>query len=173
MISLNNHKIGLRALEPSDLTFLLTCENDTANWKVSRTQIPFSKYLLEEYLQQAGQSIYQSGQLRLVITTAEGSPIGLLDFFEFDPQNKNVGVGILIQDPEQRGKGLGAAALELGLDYMFKSHDVHQVWANIGADNKVSQQLFEGLGFVRTGCKKDWLYVEGHYEDEYFYQLIK
>lgn len=55
MLSLRNAYCQLRALEPDDLNFLLKIENDESLWKISNTQIPYSKYLLTEYIKNAGE----------------------------------------------------------------------------------------------------------------------
>ena len=61
--------IYLRALEPTDLELLYTCENDRLVWKVSNTITPFSKYILQQYLESSQNDIYTNKQLRLMICT--------------------------------------------------------------------------------------------------------
>ena len=57
----------LRALESSDLKTLYTSENNMSVWRVSNTLTPFSKDVLELYLETAHQDIYSTKQLRLMI----------------------------------------------------------------------------------------------------------
>ena len=45
--------IQLRALEPEDLNRLYKWENDSSIWSVSGTLMPFSKFILEEFVNQA------------------------------------------------------------------------------------------------------------------------
>ena len=40
-------------------------------------------------------------------------------------------------------------------------------------DNLASIKLFESIGFVRAGIKKDWILEGNHYKNEYLFQLIK
>ena len=51
MATLLGKNINLRALEPEDLDFLFSTENNESFWEVSNTQAPFSKYILQ-YLEQ-------------------------------------------------------------------------------------------------------------------------
>lgn len=171
MLTLKNKNCSFRALEPEDLDFLLTIENDEALWKISNTQIPFSKYLLTEYLKNAKEDIYTAKQLRLVICLLNGDSVGLIDFFDFDPKNKRAGIGIVITKPH-RNKGIGKVVLEWVKVYGKKKLDLHQLYANIGMDNQASLKLFETSGFCRTGTKKDWIYDEGKFEDEVMVQFI-
>ena len=50
---------------------------------------------------------------------------------------------------------------------------MHQLYANITADNEKSIELFKKLGFLQTGIKKDWIYSEEKFKDEHVFQLTK
>jgi len=166
-------KICLRALEPDDLSFLYELENDTDLWEVSNTNTPYSKYVLKQYLDNALRDIYEVKQLRLVICEKhDNHVIGLIDLFDFDPKNKRVGLGIVIYDNASQGKGYAQEAVTLICNYAFSHLDVHQVFANITADNIKSLNLFDKLGFQKNGMKKDWVYFGGEYKDEFTYQLL-
>ena len=98
--------------------------------------------------------------------------IGLVDIFDFDPKNNRAGVGIVIQHQEDRNTGVGAEALELLIRYSFRQLQLHQLYANIGADNNASLALFAKFGFEKIGIKKQWNLVDGKYQDEILFQLI-
>lgn len=165
-------KIKLRALEPEDLDFLYQTENTTQLWDVSNTQTPYSKFVLKKYLQEAHRDIYEVKQLRLVITTLENNVVGLVDLFDFDPKNKRVGLGIVIASEQEQQKGYATEAVSLICEYAFQRLHVHQVYANIGAENQKSVHLFEKAGFKKAGIKKDWNYINGSFQDELVYQKI-
>ena len=154
---LKNKIITLRALEPEDLDFLFFTENNSDFWEVSSTQTPFSKFILKKYLANAQQDIYEARQLRLVImNTVNNDIIGLVDLFDFNPQHRRAGVGILILK-EYQNKGFASEALKMITEYAFSSLNLHQVYANIPADNKNSITLFEKINFVKIGSQKDWI----------------
>lgn len=172
-LKLNNDKVSLRALEPGDLDFLYRVENDPDIWEVSSTLAPYSRFVLKQYLDQAHQDIYVVKQLRLVICKAGTTDaLGFVDLFEFDPKHKRVGLGILVYEPEDRRQGYAKATVELLLPYCFDHLGVHQVFANIGANNKASINLFEQIGFKLAGTKKDWIWHSNGYTDELIYQCI-
>lgn len=172
-MTLNGKQVYLRALEPEDLEFIYAIENDEAIWNVSNTQTPYSKYLIRQYLENAHLDIYEAKQLRLAICKNETKEtIGLIDLFEFDPKNNRAGIGIIIQEKENRSKGLGKESLQLLVDYAFRHLNLHQVFANIGSRNEISIQLFSTFGFEKIGIKKDWNIINSVYEDELLYQLI-
>jgi diamine N-acetyltransferase len=172
MANLIGKNISLRALEPEDIDFLFLTENNELFWEVSSTQVPFSKYLLKQYINNAHQDIYEAKQYRFIICNTENVPIGMIDLFDFNPQHNRVGIGLLIL-PEYQKLGFASEALELVIDYSFLYLNVHQLFANITSDNLKSCALFEKFNFKKIGIKKDWILVNGVYKDEILYQLIK
>lgn len=165
--------ISLRPLEMEDLNLLYEWENDSKVWSVSNTIVPYSKHVLQQYLNNSGADIYTTKQLRLVIQKNEtNQAIGFIDLFDFDPYNGKVGIGILIGDSQQRNKGSASSALVLMLQYVKKHLAMKQVYCNITVDNKRSIQLFENAGFFCSGTKKDWIRIEDSWIDEAIYQLI-
>lgn len=172
MVTLKGEHIYLRALEPEDLEFVYAIENDENIWELSHTQTPYSRFLIKQYLEAAHKDIYEAKQLRLMISNYKNEPVGMIDLFDFDFANKRAGVGILIQDVNDRGKGIGSEALQLLIQYAFKHLQLHQLYCNIVEDNTASLSLFKNHGFERIGLKKDWNYKNEHYKNEYLLQLI-
>jgi diamine N-acetyltransferase len=173
-MTLHGNTIYLRALEPEDLEFVYAIENDENIWEVSNTITPYSKFLIRQYLENAHQDIYEAKQLRLVICKKGNSEaVGLIDLFDFDPKNKRAGIGIIIQNEINRNNGIGKQALSLVINYAFEQLQLHQLYANIGTENKASESLFTTFGFEKIGVKKDWNFINNAFHDEAVYQLIK
>ena len=170
---LKGENSNLRALEPEDLEFLYTIENNETFWEISHTQTPFSKYLLKQYLENAHLDIFEAKQLRLLIEEKSTKrQIGLIDLFDFNPQHKRAGIGILIH-PDFQKNGFASEALSILIDYAFKHLNLHQLYANITANNSKSISLFTKHNFKKVGVKKDWILSEGKFIDEILFQLIK
>ena len=107
----------------------------------------------------------------MICNNANAEAVGFIDLFDFDPKHNRVGVGIVIFSEGNKRKGFASEALKLICNYAFKHLNVHQVFAGITAENEGSIQLFEKTGFEKSGIKKDWIFSNGNYKDEYFYQL--
>ncbi|MBK9224049.1 MAG: GNAT family N-acetyltransferase [Flavobacterium sp.] len=173
MVTLKGKNIYLRALEPEDLEFVYTIENNESIWEVSNTQTPYSRFLIRQYLENAHQDIYEAKQLRLVICKNQDfEAVGLIDLFDFDPRNNRAGVGILIQNSTNRNSGIGTEALDLLIQYAFTKLNLHQLYANIDLENEASLALFTNFGFQNIGIKKQWNLINGRYKDEALFQLI-
>jgi diamine N-acetyltransferase len=170
---IKSEHIYLRALESFDLEVLYNSENNLDVWKVSNTLTPFSKDVLELYLQTAHQDIYTNKQLRLMICLNKtNEPIGTIDLFEFDPMHFRVGVGVLIFEPFRK-KGYAFEAIELVKEYTQKTLLMNQIFCNISSSNNESIILFEKCGFEKIGSKKQWNRISSNqFEDELMYQLI-
>lgn len=165
-------KIRLRALEPDDIELLYDWENDVSIWEVSNTFEPFSRYVLTRYIQESQRDIYESKQVRMIIETLEGKPVGAIDLFEFDPFHLRAGIGILIHNQNERNLGYATDALTLLCSYAAGHLRLHQVFANIAEDNLESIQLFTKNGFELTGTKKDWRLTESGWKNELVFQKI-
>ena len=171
MVASQGDLVNLRALELKDLAFLYTIENNESLWELSQTKTPFSKEILQKYLETTQKDSEEIKQLRLVITSKTNEPIGFIDLFELDSENKRAGVSIVILNSHRRN-GFGKEALSLLIQYSFNALGLHQVYSNVLEDNNASICLFESVGFEKVGLKKDWRLYEGRYKNEYLFQLI-
>jgi diamine N-acetyltransferase len=172
---MNGSKVNLRALEPDDVEILYKWENDRSIWHLSNTITPLSRFTIEQYVMSAGQDIYAARQMRMMIdlnNPVNGiKTIGSIDLFEFEPAHHRAGVGILILE-DFRGKGYASEALELFIRYSFETLQIHQLFANISAENAESIRLFESKGFLFIGIKKEWNRIRNKWQDESMFQLI-
>jgi diamine N-acetyltransferase len=172
-MTLNGKNVNLRALEPEDLEFLYTIENNESFWEISHTQTPFSNYILRQYLENAHLDIFEAKQLRLLIEEKSTKKrIGMIDLFDFNPQHKRAGIGILIH-PHFQQNGFAFEALSVFINYAFTHLGLHQLYANITTDNSKSISLFTKHKFKNVGIKKDWILSDGKFKDETLFQLIK
>ena len=169
---LSNDIITLRALEPTDLDTLYQWENDTALWVVSNTAAPYSREALWHYLEQYTGDIYAQRQLRLMVTlNQDGTPVGTVDFLNFDPLNNRADLGLFIA-PEHRGKGLGRQALELLTAYSREHIGLRQLYVFIAVDNEVCLNLFEDYGYRRVGTINSWVKRGNTYRDVALLQMV-
>lgn len=165
-------KIYLRAIEPSDIHYLYKWENNTDIWMVSNTQSPWSKFVLEQYLVTAHEDIYTTRQLRLVVCTIEGDPVGCIDIFDFDPFHLRAGIGVMIEKGAE-GNGFASEAVQLLCQYAFKHLHLKQIFCNVGSKNKKSLHLFQKCKFQICGVKKKWIKSAiNRFEDEVMLQLF-
>lgn len=161
----------LRALEPEDLDAMYGWENDTDSWRVSGTVAPFSRHVLSRLIDEQQFDIYATRQMRLVIESLDGSAVGAVDMFEFDPQNLRAGVGIIVAPP-YRKQGFALDALQTLERYVRDVLRMHQLWCSVGADNEASIALFKKAGYAECGRRKEWILTPNGAIDEVLMQKL-
>lgn len=161
----------LRALEPEDLDAMYGWENDTDSWRVSGTVAPFSRHVLSRLIDEQQFDIYATRQMRLVIESLDGSAVGAVDMFEFDPQNLRAGVGIIVAPP-YRKQGFALDALQTLERYVRDVLRMHQLWCSVGADNEASLALFRKAGYAECGRRKEWILTPNGAIDEVLMQKL-
>ena len=168
---MNIDKILLRALEPYDIEVLLRIENDDRYWKYANRTEPYSRNLLQKYIEQQKQDIFQVKQKRFAISLENIDTLGFIDIFDFEPMHRRAGVGIYILD-EYRGIGIGRKSVTLLGDYAKKHLNLNCIYANIAKENTTSINLFESYEYEKIGLKKEWNYYDNSFHGEYLYQKI-
>ena len=156
---LTGPRVTLRALEPSDLAFLVRLENDPTLWDAGDTRVPYSRYSLEQYIERAGvEDAWAVRQVRFVIGTGtDGArPTGVLDLFDLSPSHRRAAVGIALL-PEGRGQGLAAEALGLLHTYAADALHLHQLYCAVATTNAASLRLFRTADYAEVGTRQQWL----------------
>ena len=164
----------LRALEPQDIDVVYGWENDTDLWRVSGTMAPFSRHSLMRFIEEQQYDIYATRQQRLIIEAdVDGGAVavGAVDMFDFDPQNRRAGVGVVVSR-EFRRCGYAKEALQLLERYARDVLHLHQLWCSIGADNNASLALFRTAGYTECGRRLEWILTPNGPLDELFLQRL-
>ena len=164
-------QIKLRAIEPEDLDLLYRIENDVELWNVGTSNVPYSRFLLHEYVANNKNDIYSDGQVRMMVENLDGQVVGVVDLVNFDPSNRRAEVGLIILN-SYRYQGYGTAVLGQITDYALRILHLHQLYAYIDINNKSSLQLFQKAGFVVAAEIKDWLFDGAKYSDSVLVQYV-
>lgn len=165
--------ILLRALEPEDLDLLYVWENNADLWKYGNTVSPISRFAIRQYLEDAQHDIFQTRQLRLMITLRDNPKtcVGMIDLFDFEPFHRRAGVGILIDNAYQRN-GYALQAIESLKQYCSDFLNLSQLYAHIPVRNRASMNLFQKSGFCEAGILKNWLRINEEFSDVAIVQYL-
>jgi ribosomal-protein-alanine N-acetyltransferase len=74
----------------------------------------------------------------------------------------NLGYGLA---ENRQGRGIMREALQLAIQYGFKDLNLHRIQANYMPHNRRSGGLLRRLGFTVEGYARDYLYLNGAWED--------
>ena len=164
-------QIKLRAIEPEDLDLLYRIENDVELWNIGTSNVPYSRYLLHEYVANNKNDIYSDGQVRMIVENSEGEAIGVADLVNFDPSNLRAEVGLIILN-DYRRQGYGIAVLNRIADYALRILHLHQLYAYVDVNNTPSLGVFQKAGYKVAAEIKDWLYDGQNYHDSVLFQSV-
>lgn len=163
--------IRLRAMEPEDLDMLYRIENDRELWGVGSTNVPYSRFTLHDYIANARGDIYADRQVRLIIETDDGVPVGIVDLVNFDPRHRRAEVGIVVEKPYRR-LGIATMAMQKMAEHSLRVFHLHQLYGLASEGNEASLRLFRKLGFKQGGTLIDWLYDGKEYQNAVLMQLF-
>jgi RimJ/RimL family protein N-acetyltransferase len=102
-------------------------------------------------------TIYESETLR---------PIGNTGLHEVDYRNRTASFGIIIGEPECRGKGYGTETTRLMLDYAFTALGLHNVMLIVFEFNDAGIKAYQKAGFKEFGRRRECRLVGGKLWDE-------
>lgn len=156
--------VKLRAMEPEDLDLLYQIENDSSIWHVGTNNVPYSRYVLHDYIAHASGDIYTDKEVRMMIDNEQGDTVGIVDLVNFSPQHQRAEIGIVIKDG-CRNLGYANAAIRKIMSYAHDVVHLHQLYAIVEATNEISLNLFESLGFSRSIFLKEWTFNGNTYVD--------
>ncbi|MBQ8098193.1 MAG: GNAT family N-acetyltransferase [Bacteroidaceae bacterium] len=165
-------RVTLRAMEPEDLEVLYTLENDTTLWDVSSVNVPYSRYLLKQFIAKGTHDIYTDGQLRLMVESVEeGTVVGMADLVDFNPRHLRAEIGIVL-GRDYRGRGFGTEVLFLMERYVQEFLHLRQLYSYVSVKNEASIKLFQKANYVDTCTLRNWLYVGNEFVDAKIFQRI-
>jgi len=168
---MTNEPIKLRAMEPEDLDLLYRIENDPVLWNVGTTNVPYSRYVLHDYIANASGDIYTDRQVRFIIENRVGDAVGTVDITDFDAKNLRAEVGIAIISNHRR-QGNALSALRQIADYALRVLHLHQLYAVINISNEAAHQLFRKAGYQEASQLNDWLYDGKNYQSAVLMQIF-
>jgi diamine N-acetyltransferase len=162
----------LRAVEPEDLDLMYLVENDTTLWSVGRSNVPYSRYTLRQYIEQTSNDINADGQVRLVVALNENrNAIGFVDLQNYDVRHRRAEVGIVLL-PEWQHQGYANEVLGILEQYASKHLFIHQLYALISVGNTSALSLFANAGYKKTATLLQWLCNGEEWQDAMVYQKI-
>ncbi len=84
----------------------------------------------------------------------------------------SAGLGYWI-DADLAGAGLMTEAVARLVAVAFEEMRLHRLWAGVQPPNRPSQRVLEKLGFVREGLHRQELFINGRWQDQYFYTFLE
>ncbi|KAF2152014.1 acyl-CoA N-acyltransferase [Myriangium duriaei CBS 260.36] len=103
------------------------------------------------------------------------TPLGLLTLAASDSNtvhHRNTSIGITVSSAF-RDKGYGSEAILWGLNWAFMHANMHKVELLAYGWNPRAIQLYERLGFVQEGRRREQLWYQGKYLDAFEFGILQ
>jgi len=105
------------------------------------------------------------GQVYAIVLLESDVLIGNIGLHEIDHMSRRADVGLFIGEAENRGKGYGAEALRLMLEYGFNTLNLHNIMLYVHADNEAGIACYKKVGFREIGRRRESKFKDGRYID--------
>lgn len=159
------NRVYLRAMEPSDLTFLNQLHNDD---EINRNTAGNKYFVSSEYdrdwLDDKMRKTHTQLYLMVCLKETKES-IGYLSLSEIDHWNKKLFLSGYTIMSSYAGKGYATEAVKLIIRYAFEEMGMNRIKSMYLDDNETSFHVGEKLGFVLEGTLRDFVYKGGRYHD--------
>ena len=99
--------------------------------------------------------------------------IGHISIHNIDHLHRNAFIGIFIGGEEHRGRGCGAEAIRLLLEYGFNTLNLHNIMLSVHADNAAAIACYKKVGFRECGRHREWVFKDGAYVDKLYMGILE
>ncbi|GAA5900094.1 hypothetical protein JCM5296_002054 [Sporobolomyces johnsonii] len=100
-----------------------------------------------------------------------GVPVGWFCLNKVQDTHRKTTFGLAIHAKHQ-GKGYGKEAMEWLLEMAFMRFGLNKVEGDVFSWNVPAQKVYQSLGFVEEGRRRQSLFQEGEFRDELIYGLL-
>ena len=157
---LEGAKVRLRPVKDSDWDIYGAWNND-AEVSVGQNDLfmPFNADQLENLF-------------TCTIETLDGQVVGTISIYGIKSPVRCATLGITIA-PGHQNRGYGREALLIALRLAFEEYNAHKVELEVYDYNQHAIGLYESVGFVTEGCRREVVYHMGRYFDRILMGILE
>jgi RimJ/RimL family protein N-acetyltransferase len=160
--TITGERVILRPVSVDDVPGLAAMLADPDGRRLTGTHATFTPAGLRSWYASRGD---QTDRLDLaVVDRRTGSYAGEVVLNDLDEDNLSCGFRIAL-GPSARGRGLGTEATRLIVGYAFEVVGLHRVELEVYAFNPRARAVYEKVGFVHEGVRRDALRWDGGWVD--------
>jgi RimJ/RimL family protein N-acetyltransferase len=163
-------RVTLRPMLATDAEHLWNDSLDDGSNRLTGTHGSFGRSQIDTWCQTR---VLTDDRLDLAVTdSASGAWLGELVVNEWDEHNRSCSFRIALT-AGARNVGFGTEATRLVVDYVFSEMIVNRIELEVYAFNPRAQAVYERVGFVREGVRRDALLWDGEYVDAVVMSIIR
>lgn len=108
-----------------------------------------------------------------IVRSCDDVLMGNTSLIDINHVSRKATIGIFIGDAENRGKGYGAEALRLLVNYGFKTLNLHNIMLQVFSDNTGAINCYKKVGFKEFGRRREACYKNGQYVDDVYMDILE
>lgn len=168
--TLTGDLVTLRPIEVSDAPGLATLVADPEVVRLAGIHAPFTMEQLERWNEARAT---RGDRLDLaVVERAASVYAGELVLADLDPPNRSCSLRIALAGQRFFGRGLGTEAIRLALAHVFETVRLHRVELEVYAFNPRARHVYEKVGFVHEGTRREALCWDGQWVDAHVMSML-
>jgi len=157
--------VYLRAAERDDIPRFVGWLNDYRTSRTLGLRAPLSIPMEEAWFERMVADQGKGGYLFTACLLADDRPIGNVGLFDLDLVNGSAGLGIMIGEPGDRGRGHGTDMLEALVGFGLASLRLERIWLDVYDFNPGARRVYERVGFQHEGVLRHAIFREGRFAD--------
>jgi RimJ/RimL family protein N-acetyltransferase len=155
--------VGIGPLLPEDVGAMFTWTNDIAATALDLPYRPTDGIAFSNWL--SGFATDLSRVFFAIRVAGTAQAVGFLLLNNIHLVNRCADLGIRIGREGDRGRGIGTAAVSLGLTYAWDHLNLARVQLRVLADNARAVRAYQAAGFAIEGCHVHATYIGGTWHD--------
>jgi [ribosomal protein S5]-alanine N-acetyltransferase len=178
-LPIKTSRLVLRMLELDEFPIITAYVNENQDhlryWEPRRSEGYYKQAFWEAEIKRMHNDFFMGQSLRLSAffkESPQGPIIGVCNFSNFLRgvfQACFLGYSV---DHKHQGQGIMYEALKASIDFVFKHLKLHRIMANYIPKNERSGKLLRKLGFTVEGYARDYLKINGQWEDHILTSLL-
>lgn len=156
--------VRLRALEPEDADRAYRWINDPEVTQFLMARYPFSLAAEKDWAATSSKT-NDFTDLRFIIETLDGLPIGICGLHHGRPEDRVSDLGIMIGEKDYHSQGYGTDAMLTLLRFAFYQMNLNKVTLGVFEINPRARAVYDKCGFIEEGRGREEYYQDGRYID--------
>jgi len=172
-IRLGGKKVYLRLIQPADkeLYYAVGFENaDEEASYLTGTTASFTKEATDKYIDRI---VDDESRYDFLIFSPGHQLLGEVVLNEIDYDSRQAGFRICLFRSDWFNQGIGSEAARLVLELAFGGLRLHRIELEVYDYNPRARHVYEKLGFVQEGVKRDGVFIRNCYHDVILMSMLE
>jgi ribosomal-protein-alanine N-acetyltransferase len=162
-------KVYLRQLKSEDFEEFTALTGASRKFHHGFVTPPLDKENFDKYLEV---SLLEANRYLLICQNADDSIVGVANLSQiFRKSFQNAYLGYWL-GAKYAGRGFMTEAIDLILQYAFKTLNLHRIEANVQPKNLASINVLKRSGFTKEGFSRRYLKIDGRWRDHERWAII-